>query len=199
MKRVVILVCAVTASLLLPACGLLPDQTDAADEAILRVVTLERQGEELVLSAVTAGIQTGESSEPPETVIGRGDDYWAARDDLKRQREASLVHTTDWIVAENALGDLLGAFVDDPELTYAAHIYIIKEQSAEEFLAAFAEEETGPARALADLDRALGGEGLTVLRCSAWLAAGESCKIPVLYAEDGKARLDGTVEVSGWK
>lgn len=199
MRRVFIVACAVSASLLLSSCGVLPDQTDAADEAILRVITLERAGEELTMTAVTAGIQTGESDEPPETVVGRGGDYWAARDDLKRQREASLVHTTDWIVAENALGDLLGAFVEDPELTYAAHIYILKEQSAAEFLSAFSEEETGPARALADLDRALDAEGMTVLRCSARLAAGERCEIPALRAENGKAYLDGTVEVSGWR
>ena len=183
----------------LTSCGLLPRQTDAADEAILRVVTLHREGEELVLTAVTAGIQTGESSEPPETVEGRGSDYWSARNDLNRQREASLVHTTDWIVEQNALGDLLNSFVEDPELTYAAHIYILKDQSASEFLAAFSEEETGPARALADLDRAPGIEGLTALKCSARLAAGECCEIPALRAENGKAHLDGTVEVTGGK
>lgn len=201
MKRVRFAACALAGWLMLSltSCGLLPRQTDAADEAILRVITLRREGEELVLTAVTAGIQTGESSEPPETVEGRGGDYWSARNDLKRQREASLVHTTDWIVEQNALGDLLNSFVEDPELTYAAHIYILKDQSAPEFLAAFSEEETGPARALADLDRAPGIEGLTALKCSARLAAGERCEIPALRAENGKAHLDGTVEVTGWK
>lgn len=201
MKRVRFAVCALAGCLMLSltSCGLLPRQTDAADEAILRVITLHREGEKLVLTAVTAGIQTGESSEPPETVEGRGSDYWSARNDLKRQREASLVHTTDWIVEQNALGDLLNSFVEDPELTYAAHIYILKDQSVSEFLAAFSEDETGPARALADLDRAPGIEGLTALKCSARLAAGECCEIPALRAENGKAHLDGTVEVTGWK
>ena len=194
-KRIRSAACALAACLMLSmtSCGLLPQQTDAADEAILRVITLHREGEKLVLTAVTAG------SEPPETVEGRGSDYQSARDDLKRQREASLVHTTDWIVEQNALGDLLNGFVQDPELTYAAHVYILKEQSASEFLDAFSEEEAGPARALADLDRALDAEGLTVLKCSARLAAGERCEIPALRAEDGKAHLDGTVEVTGWK
>ena len=52
---------------------------------------------------------------------------------------------------------------------------------------------------LADLDRAPGIEGLTALKCSARLAAGERCEIPALRAENGKAHLDGTVEVTGWK
>ena len=50
--------------------GLLPRQTDAADEAILRVAALSRAGEELTLTAMTTGIKTGESSEPPETLEG---------------------------------------------------------------------------------------------------------------------------------
>ena len=37
------------------------------------------------------------------------------------------------------------------------------------------------------------------MKCSARLAAGERCEIPALRAENGKAHLDGTVEVTGWK
>lgn len=183
----------------LTGCSLLPQQTDAADEAILRVVALSRQGEELTMTAVTAGIQTGDSSEPPETVQGTGEDYAQARQDMLDQRQASLVHTTDWIAEENALGDLLEAFLTDPELTYAARLYLLKDQSAQDFLEAFGEEETGPARSLADLDRALGRDGVTVLECSARLAAGESCRIPVLRAEDGKLEVVEEVTVTGWK
>ena len=56
MKRVRFAACALAGCLmfLLTSCGLLPRQTDAADEAILRVITLHREGEELVLTAVTA-------------------------------------------------------------------------------------------------------------------------------------------------
>lgn len=183
----------------LTGCSLLPQQTDAADEAILRVVTMSRWEQQLTITAVTAGIQTGDSSEPPETVKGTGKDYAEARQDMMDQRQASLVHTTDWVVEENALGDLLEAFLTDPELTYAAKIYLLKDQSAEDFLAAFEEEETGPARSLADLDRALGADGVTVLECSALLAEGKECNIPALRAEDGKLEVVEEVTVRGWK
>lgn len=183
----------------LTGCSLLPQQTDAADEAILRVVTMSRWEQQLTITAVTAGIQTGDSSEPPETVKGTGKDYAEARQDMMDQRQASLVHTTDWVVEENALGDLLEAFLTDPELTYAAKIYLLKDQSAEDFLAAFEEEETGPARSLADLDRALGADGVTVLECSALLAEGKECDIPALRAEDGKLEVVEEVTVRGWK
>lgn len=199
MRRWAAVLTALALAFTLTGCSLLPQQTDAADEAILRVVALRRQGEELTITAVTAGIQTGDASEPPETVEGAGKDYAEARQDMLDQRQASLVHTTDWVVEENALGDLLEAFLTDPELTYAAKIYLLKDQSAEDFLAAFEEEETGPARSLADLDRALGADGVTVLECSALLAEGKACKIPALRAEDGKLEVVEEVTVQGWK
>lgn len=199
MRRLAAGLAALALAFTLTGCSLLPQQTDAADEAILRVVALDRQGEKLTITAMTAGIQTGDSSEPPETVEGTGKDYAQARQDMLDRRQASLVHTTDWIVAENALGDVLEAFLTDPELTYAARIYLLKDQSAEDFLAAFGEEETGPARSLADLDRALGQDGVTVLECSALLAEGKECDIPALRAEDGKLEVVEEVTVRGWK
>ena len=199
MKRWAAGLTALALAFTLTGCSLLPQQTDAADEAILRVVTMSRWEQQLTITAVTAGIQTGDSSEPPETVKGTGKDYAEARQDMMDQRQASLVHTTDWVVEENALGDLLEAFLTDPELTYAAKIYLLKDQSAEDFLAAFEEEETGPARSLADLDRALGADGVTVLECSALLAEGKECDIPALRAEDGKLEVVEEVTVRGWK
>lgn len=199
MRRLAAVFTALALAFTLTGCSLLPQQTDAADEAILRVVALDRQGEELTITAMTAGIQTGDSSEPPETVEGTGNDYAQARRDMLDQRQASLVHTTDWVVSESALGDLLEAFLTDPELTYAARLYLLKDQSVEDFLAAFEEEETGPARSLADLDRALGQDGVTVLECSALLAEGKACDIPALRAEDGKLEVVEEVTVTEWK
>lgn len=199
MRRLAAVFTALSLAFILTGCSLLPQQTDAADEAILRVVALDRQGEELTITAMTAGIQTGDSSEPPETVEGTGNDYAQARRDMLDQRQASLVHTTDWVVSESALGDLLEAFLTDPELTYAARLYLLKDQSVEDFLAAFEEEETGPARSLADLDRALGQDGVTVLECSALLAEGKACDIPALRAEDGKLEVVEEVTVTEWK
>lgn len=194
--------CALALCLALPlgGCSVLPEQTDAADEAILRVMTMSREGEELTLKAATAGIQTGDSSEPPEVIEGKGEDYQSAREDLKREREASLTHVTDWVVEQDVLYEALEAFVLDPELTYAARIYLLsEEQGADEFLEAFESEETGPAKSLSDLDRALEGEAPTALEVSARLAAGEECKLPVLKAEDGRAEVAEEVTVKGWK
>lgn len=199
MRRWTAVLTALALAFTLTGCSLLPQQTDAADEAILRVVTMSRSGEELTITGVTAGIQTGDSSEPPETVKGVGKDYAEARQDMMDQRQASLVHSTDWVVEQNALYDLLNAFLEDPELTYAAKIYLLKDQSAEDFLAAFEEEETGPARSLADLDRAMKESGVTVLECSARLAEGKECKIPALRAEDGRLEVVEEVTVQGWK
>ena len=199
MRRWTAVLTALALAFTLTGCSLLPQQTDAADEAILRVVTMSRSGEELTITGVTAGIQTGDSSEPPETVKGTGKDYAEARQDMMDQRQASLVHSTDWVVEQNALYDLLNAFLEDPELTYAAKIYLLKDQSAEDFLAAFEEEETGPARSLADLDRAMKEFGVTVLECSARLAEGKECKIPALRAEDGRLEVVEEVTIQGWK
>lgn len=183
----------------LTACGVLPEQTDAADEAILRVVTLSRSEGELKLVAMTAGIKTGDADEPPEKVEGSGADYAAARAAMKEKREASLTHVTDWVVEENTIADALGAFVDDPELTYDASIYVLKDQSAQEFLEAFGEEQTGSARKLDDLDRALGEKQVTMLKLSRALASGEPCAVPLLRAENGALKLEGELTVEQWK
>ena len=183
----------------LTACGVLPEQTDAADEAILRVVAMSRAEGDLKITAVTAGIKTGESTEPPETVEGSGSNYAEARADLKSERQASLMHAADWVVEEGVLSDALHAFLTDPELTYDAHIYLLKGQTVQDFLGAFEEEETGPAKALDDLDRALKDRGVTVLRCSALLAAGKECNLPVLEAKDGTVHVVDEVTVQGWK
>ena len=183
----------------LTACGALPEQTDAADEAILRVVTLSRSEGELKIVAMTAGIKTGDADEPPEKTEGSGEDYAAARAAMKERREASLTHATDWVVEENAIGDALEAFVIDPELTYDASIYVLKDQSAREFLDAFGEEQTGPARALEDLGRALGEKKVTMLKLSRALAAGEGCEVPLLRAEDGEVEEIEWMTVEQWK
>ena len=183
----------------LTACGVLPEQTDAADEAILRVVTLSRGEEGLKIVAMTAGIKTGDADEPPEKAEGSGEDYAAARAAMKEKREASLTHATDWVVEENAIGDALEAFVIDPELTYDASIYVLKDQSAQEFLDAFGEEQTGPARKLDDLDRALGENKVTMLKLSRALAAGEPCEVPLLRAEDGEVEQTEWMTVEQWK
>ncbi len=182
----------------LTGCGVLPRQTDAADEAILRVVTMSR-GETLHLAAVTGGIETGDASEPPEQVEGEGEDYAAARRDMKGKRQVSLTHATDWVVEENALGDLLEAFVTDPELTLEAEIFLLREQTVEEFLAAFEAQEGGLAQALDALDRALGDIGGSALELAGCLAAGEPCSVPVLRAEDGELEITGEVTLREWK
>ena len=183
----------------LTACAALPKQTDAADEAILRVVTLSRSEGELKIVGMTAGIKTADTDEPPEKVEGSGENYLAARGKMEEERQASLTHAADWVVEENAIGDALEAFTQDPDLTYDAHIYILKEQSAQEFLEAFKDEETGPSRAMDDLDRALGEEGVTMLKLSRALAAGEPCKVPVVKAEEGDVDLVDHVELKEWK
>lgn len=183
----------------LTACQVLPRQTDAADEAILRVVGLSREGEELTLMAMTAGIKTADTDEKPERLEGSGEDYPAARDALKNKREASLTHATDWVVEENALADALEAFLEDPDLTYDANIYIVREQTVRDFLDAFREEDTGPAKALDDLNRALGEESVTVLHLSRALAAGQSCRVPVVEAQEGEVALVEYVELRQWK
>ena len=183
----------------LTACGVLPQQTDAADEAILRVVGLSRDGEGVKLVAMTAGIKTADTDEPPERLEGAGEDYLAARDDMKKKRQASLTHATDWVVEEGALADALDAFLSDPDLTCDANIYILKEQTVQEFLDAFSEEKTGPAKALDDLDRALGEESVTVLKLARTLAAGRGGRVPVVKAQDGEVTLVEYVEWNEWK
>ena len=98
----------------------------------------------MTLTAMTTGIKTGESSEPPETLEGSGKNYEEAWRDITQRREASLVHCTDWVVEENAFQDLLDACLRDPEVTYAAKVYLLQDQTVSDFLDAFAEEETGP-------------------------------------------------------
>lgn len=181
----------------LSGCNLLPEQTDAADEAILRVVAVGYEGEELTLIAATGGEKSGEEQQPVETTTGTGEDYSAAREDMKRQRQAALVHVTDWVVEEKALGEVLNAFIVDPELTYAANLYLLREQTAQEFMDSFSEEKSA-ARSLGDLDRALKEKAVNALTLSADLAAGRSISVPVLESRDGKLEIVEEVELDEW-
>lgn len=181
----------------LSGCNLLPEQTDAADEAILRVVAVGYEGEELTLIAATGGEKSGEEQQPVETTTGTGEDYSAAREDMKRQRQAALVHVTDWVVEEKALGEVLNAFIVDPELTYAANLYLLREQTAQEFMDSFSEEKSA-ARSLGDLDRALKEEAVNALTLSADLAAGRSISVPVLESRDGTLEIVEEVELDEW-
>lgn len=196
MKR--LLVIAIIIGILpLSGCNLLPEQTDAADEAILRVVAVGYEGEELTLIAATGGEKSGEEQQSVETTTGTGEDYSAAREDMKRQRQAALVHVTDWVVEEKALGEVLNAFIVDPELTYAANLYLLREQTAQEFMDSFSEEKSA-AQSMGDLDRALKEEAVNALTLSADLAAGRSVSVPVLESRDGKLEIVEEVELDEW-
>jgi hypothetical protein len=189
--------CALLLVLLSGCAGLLPEQTDAADEAILRVVTLSRSDDTLTLVAVTAGGQEEDEAQV-ESLEGTGADYWSARADLKTKRRASLAHATVWVVEENALADALEAFVSDPQLTYSAHLYLLGDQSAADFLAAFPEDSSGPARVLDAMTLALGEQALTMLALSARLAQQLPCTLFVVQAQDGSVEVVDTVEVEEW-
>lgn len=196
MKRLLattILIC----MLFLTGCNWLPEQTDAADEAILRVVAVGYEGEKLTLIAATGGEKSGEEQQPVETSTGSGEDYAAAREDMKRQRQAALVHVTDWVVEEKALGEVLDAFVLDPELTYAANLYLVREQTAQEFMDSFSEEKS-VTQAMGDLDRAVKDQAVTALELSADLAAGRKVSVPVLENRDGKLEIVEEVELDTW-
>ena len=196
MKRllaITILIC----MLFLTGCNWLPEQTDAADEAILRVVAVGYEEEKLTLIAATGGEKSGEEQQPVETTTGSGEDYAAAREDMKRQRQAALVHVTDWVVEEKALGEVLDAFVLDPELTYAANLYLVREQTAQEFMDSFSEEKS-VTQAMGDLDRAVKDQAVTALELSADLAAGRSVSVPVLENRDGKLEIVEEVELNTW-
>lgn len=197
MKRllaITILIC----MLCLTGCNWLPEQTDAADEAILRVVAVGYEEERLTLIAATSGEKSGEEQQPVETTTGSGEDYAAAREDMKRQRQAALVHVTDWVVEEKALGEVLDAFVLDPELTYAANLYLVREQTAREFMDSFSEEKSAT-QAMGDLDRAVKDQAVTALELSADLAAGRRVTVPVLECRDGKLEIVEEVELDTWE
>ncbi|MBR1780862.1 MAG: hypothetical protein IJ751_05605 [Oscillospiraceae bacterium] len=194
MKILIIIICIP----LLTACQALPRHTDAADEAILRTIALGREGERMILIAATGGEQSGEETQPPEVDTGEGTDYASARDDLKEKRQASLVHVTDWVVEPDALPDALAAFVADPELTYSARIYVLRDQTARAFMDAF-DGENPAVKALEDLDRAREERGVTVLELSADLAAGRPVSVPLLVAEDGTVEVRGEMEIGAWR
>lgn len=179
-------------------CSLLPEQTDAADEAILRVVAVGYEEGKLTLTAATGGEKSGEEQQPVETTTGSGADYASAREDMKRQRQAALVHVTDWVVEEAALEEVLDAFVQDPELTYSANLYLLQDQTAQEFMDSFSEEKSA-AQTLSDLDRAVEDQAVTVLELSADLAAGRKVSVPVLNSEDGKLEIVEEVELDQWE
>lgn len=198
MRKRCILLVALALCLTCTGCAVLPEQTDAADEAILRVVAMGREDDQLKMIASTSGSKASKEEEPVETCEGSGKDYVEARDDMKEHREAALTHVTDWVIEESTLGDALEAFVTDPELNYSAYLYFVKEQSVQEFMDAF-DEESSAAKVLGDLDRALGKKAVTMLEVSAKLAAGEPVQVPVLKAEDGKLEITEEVELREWK
>lgn len=177
----------------LTACNALPRQTDAADEAILRMVALYEQEGELKLVGMTAKTRESDAEQPPERVEGVGKDYLAARDDAERERQVSFTHATDWIVEEGVLSLALDAFASDPDLTYDAHIYIVED--AEGFLEALED----PVKALDDLSRGLGKDSTTVLELSRALAAGERYEVPVVEAREEDADVKGKVTVWDWR
>ena len=177
----------------LTACRVLPRQTDAADEAILRMVALYEEEGALKLVGMTAKTQADTGEQPPERVEGTGRDYLAAREDTERERQVSFAQATDWIVEEEVLALALEAFLADPELTYDAHIYIVRD--AKEFLEALED----PVKALDDLSRGLGELGTTALELSRALAAGERYSLPVVEPKEEDADVNGEVTVWGWR
>lgn len=196
MRRFIILICILC--LPLAGCGrVLPRQSDAADEAILRVVTLSVEGEEYVLAAVTAGIEAGDASKAPECMEGRGSNYVEARRDLERRHQAAFSHTTDWVVERAALGETVRAFLDDPDLTVSANLYLLDGQTGAAFLDAFSEAERDAVQAMSGLDKAKNSASMTVLQAMSRLAAGERCVLPAVAAAEGKVDVTGAVEVAG--
>ena len=176
----------------LTACSALPKQTDAADEAILRMVAMYEEDGRLKLVGMTAATETEGTKEPPEKVEGTGEDYLSARDDAEREREVSFTHATDWIVERDVLDRALDAFVADPDLTYDAHIYIVED--AKDFL----DQLEDPVKALDDLSRGLGENSATVLEISRTLCAGEGYAVPLVEAKEEDADVKGTVTVWQW-
>ena len=196
MKRFAIIICICALCLPLTGCGrILPRQSDAADEAILRVVTLSVEGEEYVLSAVTAGIEAGDASKSPERMEGRGSSYVEARRDLERRHQAAFSHTTDWVVEREALAETVRAFLEDPDLTISANLYLLDGQTGTEFLDAFSEAERDAAQAMSGLDKAKNSASLTVLQAASRLAAGERCVLPAVSAREGVVDVTGSVAV----
>lgn len=177
----------------LTACRVLPKQTDAADEAILRMVAMYEEEGELKLVGMTAAVKTGETDQKPEKVEGAGKDYLSARDDAERERQVSFAHATDWVVEQDVLGLALDAFVADPDLTYDAHIYIVEDA------ADFLEELDDPVKALDDLSRGLGENSASVLEVSRALAAGDGVRIPLIEPKEQEADVKEEVTVWDWK
>ncbi len=180
------------------ACSALPQQLDARDEAVIRLVTLSRGGQ-LRMEAVTAELKMGDNQRTSERVSGRGDTYQQAKEDLLGRRKASFAHATEWVVEENAVEDLEEAFLHDPELTYCAHIYLLPEgQTAAEFLDGFT-EGSGAARALEELARAEHNKiGTAMERMSEWMSEGQT-RFPVLTDWEGQMEVQqwNTVKRSG--
>ena len=177
----------------LTACRVLPRQTDAADEAILRLVALYGENGELKLVGMTAATQEDNANQPPERVEGTGKDYLSARDDAERERQVSFAHATDWLVERDVLPLALDAFAEDSELTYDAHIYITEDA------AGFLEDLKDPVKALDDLSRGLDKQATTALELSRALAAGEGCPVPVIEAKEEDADVKEEVTVWDWR
>ena len=200
MRRLTIIICILC--LLLTGCGrvnVLPRQSDAADEAILRVVTLSVVEEEYVLTAVTAGIEVGDGTATPERMEGRGASYVEARWDLERRHQAAFSHTTDWVVERDALAETVRAFLIDPDLAISANLYLLDGQTGAEFLDAFSDSERDAAKAMSELDKAKNSASMTVLQAASRLAAGERCSLPAVTAKDGVVDMTGEIECNGLK
>ena len=177
----------------LTACRALPRQTDAADEAILRLVALYEEDGALKLVGMTAATKSDNTDTPPERVEGTGKDYLSARDDAERERQVSFAHATDWLVERDVLPLALDAFAEDSELTYDAHIYITEDA------AGFLEDLKDPVKALDDLSRGLDKQATTALELSRALAAGEGFVVPVIEAKGQDADVKEEVTVWDWK
>lgn len=174
------------------ACSALPEQLDARDEAVVRLVTLSR-GDQLRLEGVTAALKTGDTERKSERVSGEGETYEQAKHDLLGRRKSSFAHATEWVIEENAMPDFAEAFLSDPELTLYAKIYLLPEgMTAAEFLDGFT-EENGAAQSLQGLASADEGKTGSAMDRLAELAECGETKFPVI--ED----WEGLAEVNRWK
>lgn len=174
------------------ACSALPEQLDARDEAVVRLVTLSR-GEQLRLEGVTAALKIGDNDRQSERVSGEGETYEEAKKDLLGRRKSSFAHATEWVIEENAMPDVAEAFLSDPELTLYARIYLLPEgKTAAEFLDEFS-KDNNPSKSLQGLDNAEEGKNGSAMERLAELAEYGETSFPVIEARDGLA------EVNRWK
>lgn len=174
------------------ACSALPEQLDARDEAVVRLVTLSR-GDRLRMEGVTASLKIGDNERKSEQVSGEGETYEQAKQDLQGRRKSSFAHATEWVIEENAMPDFAEAFLSDPELTLYAKIYLLPEgMTAAEFLDGFTEDNSAAQslQGLASADESKTGSAMERL---AELAEYGETQFPVIDDWEGLA------EVNQWK